>query len=371
MADSEQDQRTETATAKKRGEAFEKGQFARSPDVQVAFVLVAALVVLLFYGTDVARALRDFAAGVLRNLGTTRLTSAMLIERCHEATRQFLSAATPMLVACFVAAVLGGGLQTRFRMTPKVIEFKPEKLNFVTGFMGLFNANSLMTLPFDLLKFLGVGLALWLAGRRLVADPLFQTPMEVGYLATFLNHATLQFLSWICGAMVIIATASYSYQHHKTEKDLRMTKQEVKDEMRQQEGDPMVKGHRRRLARRLMQKQMLQAVPNADVVVTNPTHFAVALKYERGKDKAPVVLAKGEGRFALRIKALAQENGVPTIENRPLARALYKIGVVGEAVPAEVYQAVASILAFVYRTHRYYFYTLRARRAAAATANAA
>jgi len=209
---------------------------------------------------------------------------------------------------------------------------------------------------------------LWMAGRRLVADPLFHAPMEVAYLARFLSHATAQFLSWICGAMVIIATASFSYQHHKTEKDLRMTKQEVKDEMRQQEGDPMVKGHRRRLARRLMQRQMLEAVPNADVVVTNPTHFAVALKYERGKDAAPVVLAKGEGRFALRIKALAQENGVPTIENKPLARMLYKIGTVGEAVPAEVYQAVAAILAFVYRTHRYYFYTLRARRATAEAA---
>ena len=128
----------------------------------------------------------------------------------------------------------------------------------------------------------------------------------------------------------------------------------------------MVKGQRRRLARRLMQKQMLQAVPNADVVVTNPTHFAVALKYERGKDEAPVVLAKGEGSFARRLKAIAAEHGVPMIENRPVARMLFKLGEVGEPVPAPLYQAVAEILAFVYRTHRYYFHQLRQRRALAA-----
>jgi flagellar biosynthetic protein FlhB len=119
----------------------------------------------------------------------------------------------------------------------------------------------------------------------------------------------------------------------------------------------------RQLARRLLQKQMLKAVPTADVVVTNPTHFAVALKYERNKDKAPVLLAKGEGAFARRIKELAAANDVPTIENKPVARMLFKAGRVGKPIPVELYQAVADILAFVYRTHRYYFHRLKARRA--------
>jgi flagellar biosynthetic protein FlhB len=116
------------------------------------------------------------------------------------------------------------------------------------------------------------------------------------------------------------------------------------------------------MARRLMQKQMLSAVATADVVVTNPTHYAVALKYERGQDKAPIVLAKGENQFARRIKALAAENGVPMVENRPVARMLYAMGEVGEAIPPELYQAVAGILAVVYRTHRYYFHRLKSRR---------
>ena len=361
----DQDQRTEPATGKKRHEAFVKGQFARSPDVQVAFTLIAALVVMLFSAPDIARSLRDFAAYSFQNLGRTTLSNELMLSRLLEAMRMCLGLMMPLLVACFGAAVLGGGLQTRFQLTPEVIEFKLDRLNFVNGIQNLFNVQSLMTLPFDLLKLAGIALALWLAIKRVMGDPLFQVPMEAAHLARFLNSSTLLFLSWICGAMTIIAIASYSYQHYKTEKDLRMTKQEVKEEHRQQEGDPMVKGKRRGLARRLLQKQMLQSVPNADVVVTNPTHYAVALKYERGKDAAPVVLAKGEGAFARRIKALAAEHGVPMIENKPVARMLFKVGEVGEAVPTVLYQAVAEILAFVYRTNRYYFHNLRARRAAA------
>jgi len=141
-----------------------------------------------------------------------------------------------------------------------------------------------------------------------------------------------------------------------------MTKEEVKEEHKSSEMDGKVKGFRRRLARRLMQKQMLSAVATADVVVTNPTHYAVALKYERDKDRAPVVLAKGDNRFAQRIKAIAAENGVPTVENKPVARVLFAMGRVGEAIPPELYQAVAEILALVYRTNRYYFHRLRVRR---------
>ena len=146
-----------------------------------------------------------------------------------------------------------------------------------------------------------------------------------------------------------------------------MSREEVKDERRQAEGDMHAKAAMRRMARRFMQKQMLSAVATADVVVTNPTHYAVALKYERGVDQAPVILAKGENRFAQRIKALAAEHGVPTVENKPVARLLFSVGKVGESIPAELFEAVAGILAVVYRTHRYYFHRLKARRMEAGT----
>lgn len=360
------DQRTEPATDKRRSEAFERGQFARSPDVQIAFTLLAALVVFMFSVPDIARALRDFAIHSFQNLGRTTLSNELILARLLDAVRRAVGLLTPLLIACFVAAVVGGAVQTRFRLTTKVLEPKLDRLNFLQGFQRIFSLQALMTLPMDLLKLGGIALCLWLALKRVMVDPLFHVPMPAAYLAQFLNRSSLLFLTWISGAMAIVAIASYSYQHYKTEKDLRMTKQEIRDEHKQQEGDPVVKGHRRRLARRLMQKQMLQAVPNADVVVTNPTHYAVALKYERGKDAAPVIIAKGEGAFARRLKALAAEHGVPMIENKPVARLLFKIGKVGDPVPSPVYQAVAEILAFVYRTNRYYFHQLRARRAAAA-----
>ena len=135
-----------------------------------------------------------------------------------------------------------------------------------------------------------------------------------------------------------------------------MTKQEIKDERKNAEGSGLMKGAQRRLGRRLMQKQMLAAVATADIVLTNPTHYAVALRYERGRDHAPVVLAKGENRFAQRIKALAAENGVPMVENKPVARMLFALGQVGEPIPSELYQAVASILAVVYRTHHVHYF---------------
>jgi flagellar biosynthetic protein FlhB len=333
--------------------------------VQVAFAMVGALVVLLFALPGIAEQIRLLASHMFQNLSRDHLNNKELIARAMDIGVSGLQMIAPMLIICFVAAVLGGGVQTKFRLTTEVLGLKFDRLNFANGLQNIFKIQQLMTLPFDLLKFIGIGLALWLAIRRILQDPLFHVPMEPAHLARFLSHSVLLFFSWVSGAMIIIAIASYSYQHRKTEKDLRMTKDEVKQEHKEQEGDPMTKGRRRSFARRLLQKQMLGAVPTADVVVTNPTHFAVALKYERGKDEAPVIVAKGEGAFARRIKALAAEHGVPMIENKPVARMLFKSGEVGEAVPSALYQAVAEILAFVYRTHRYYFHGLRARRAAA------
>jgi len=200
----------------------------------------------------------------------------------------------------------------------------------------------------------------------LMLDPLFSSPMEAAYLGQFLNNATILFLTRLLFALSIVAAISYSYEKFKTARDLMMTLQEVKDEQKNAEGDAQTKAAIRRMGRRLLQKQMLSAVPTADVIVTNPTHYAVALKYERGVDHAPVVLAKGENRFAQRIKAIAAEHGVPTVENKPVARFLFATAKVGEPIPAELFQAVAEILAVVYRTHRYYFHRLKARRLAPA-----
>jgi flagellar biosynthetic protein FlhB len=276
----------------------------------------------------------------------------------------------PILVACVLAAILSGGVQSGFQLSPKALALNLEKLNPIPGLQRMFSKATWVHTGIDLLKLVAISLVLWTVARTLIKDPMFTAPVEAAYLGQYLERATWAFLSRLLLALGAIAAVSYAYEKYKTHQDLMMSREDVKDESKQMEGSTQAKMAMRRMARRLLQRQMLAAVPTADVVVTNPTHYAVALKYERGIDTAPVVLAKGENVFAQRIKALAAEHGVPTVENKPVARALYAFGKVGTPIPNELYQAVAQILAFVYRTHRYYFFRLKTRRAEASATSA-
>ena len=362
MAEHDQDQKTEQPTEKKLNEAIDRGQFARSPELSVLFLLVGVLGVLGFTAKAASREIADYASGMFTRFASIPVERDTITIQFSEAMMTSGRALAPMLCACVGAAMIAGGLQSGFRMSPSAIGFRPEKLNPITGFGNIFNKAAFVKGGVDLLKLVAIGGALYLGVRGLMVDPLFSAPVEAAYLGHFLLNASLIFLSRLIFALGIVTAISYGYEKFKTSRQMMMTKQEVKDEHKNQEGSAQAKSAMRRMARRLMQKQMLSAVPTADVVVTNPTHFAVALKYERGKDQAPVILAKGENRFAQRIKAIAAEHGVPTVENKPVARMLFALGKVGEAIPAELYQAVAGILAVVYRTHRYYFHRLKARR---------
>ena len=372
MADTDQDQKTELPTEKRLQEAAEQGQFAKSADLQVLIMLAAALAAVAFTIGSSAESIGAYTVGIFNRFTVVQLQPASVISELGQMLRVAGGALTPLLVACVIAALLAGGLQSGFRLSPKAIMPKLEKLDPTKGFGRIFSKASLVHAGIDLLKLIAIGTVLYFGARTLMEDPLFSSPVEAAYLGEFLRSATTTFFSRLLFALGVIAALSYGYEKFKTGKGLMMTRQEVKDERRNSDGDPNVKGAMRRMARRLMQKQMLAAVATADVVVTNPTHYAVALRYERGQDQAPVILAKGENRFARRIKEVAAEHGVPMVENRPVARLLYAMGKVGEGIPAELYQAVAEILAVVYRTHRYYFHQLRQRRLeAAATAPAA
>jgi flagellar biosynthetic protein FlhB len=368
MADEhDQDQKTEQPTEKRLSDAHERGQFAKSHELTVLFSVTAALGVLGFTAPAAAHDIAEYAVGIFTRFASMPVERDTVTVQFGELLLTTGRALAPMLVACVGAVLLAGGVQSGFRLTPKVATFKVENLDIVAGFGRLFSKQIFAKGGIDLLKLVAIGSALWLGARGLMFDPMFNSPIEAAYLGTFLNHATLLFLTRLVLALGVVAAISYGYEKFKTSRDMMMTRQEVKDERRQAEGDMHSKAAMRRMARRLMQKQMLSAVKTADVVVTNPTHFAVALKYERGQDKAPVVLAKGESRFAQRIKALAAEHGVPTVENKPVARLLFAMGKVGETIPTELYHAVAEILAVVYRTHRYYFHRLKSRRLEAAS----
>lgn len=362
MADHDQDQKTEQPTEKRLSEAMERGQFARSHELTVLFPIAAVLGVMALTLQSAARDIAEYSVAVFTGFALTPVAHDTVTIQLGEMMMTMAGVLTPLLIGVVGAVLLANGVQSGFRLSPKAVAFKPESLDPIAGFGRVFSKSAFARGGIDILKLAAIGGALWLGARGLMFDPLFSAPVEAAYLGHFLNHATMLFLTRLLFALGIVAAVSYGYEKFKKSRELMMTREEVREERRQAEGDQHTKAAMRRMARRLLQKQMLSAVKTADVVVTNPTHFAVALRYERGQDQAPVVLAKGENRFAQRIKALAAEHGVPTVENKPVARLLFAMGKVGEAIPAELYQAVAEILAVVYRTHRYYFHRLKARR---------
>ena len=358
----ENDNATEKPTGKKLSEAHSRGQFAQAPEIQVVLGLVAAYFVFLFTLDSQSRYMTEMVASILGNLEKYQIISDFIPQWTGMAFLTMFGLLAPMFLATTVASILAGGLQTHFKATPEVAGFKFEKLNPVSGFQRVFSKQGFVKLFVESGKCLVVGVLIYGSVKQILADPIFFTPVPVFRIGSFIYDSTLSLFFRLALAMGGLALINYIYQLKKTEKDLMMTTQEVKDENRQAMGDPNVKMAQRAMARRLMQKQMLADVPNADVIVTNPTHYAVALKYERGVDSAPVVLAKGQNLFAQRIKAIGSKHEVPTVENKPIARALYKFGQVGQPIPAQLYQAIAEILGYVYRTHRYYFYQLKSRR---------
>jgi flagellar biosynthetic protein FlhB len=341
--------RTEAATPKKREELRRKGNIAKSREIPSAAVLLGGFLVLYFCSgymlTGLSELLREFLSsppGRLSSVEGAHTLLAGLFTRCGA----ILAPVFAVTVFCAAAANVGqvGFLFTTVPLTPSLA-----KLNPAAGMSRIFSSGSVEEMAKAIVKFVVVGFLAWRIIRReipLLPGIIDRTPMEtVAYMADISGTLLLQ-----CGvALLVLAAADYLFQRWTYEKSIRMTKAEVKEEWRAQEGDPMVKGRIRSLQREKARRRILQEVPKADVVVTNPTHFAVALKYERGAMAAPRVTAKGADLLARRIRELAAEHGVPLVSRPPLARALYDAVDEGQEIPPDFYKAVAEILAHVYR----------------------
>jgi len=361
----DQDSKTEAPSAKRLAEALSKGQFARAPELTLVFTLGAALFSLGLAAREAADKIAQLSIAIFGRLGELRVQGDEVPPVAVLAMTTFVSIALPVVLATAFAAILAGGMQSGFQLTPEAMAFNFDRFDPIAGLGRIFSGKVLVTASLDLLKVLAVFACLAAAASKIFTDIIFSAPVETLYLANFM-HSTAMSLMWrFLGAIAVIAALSYAYELYKANQELMMSRQELKDERSQTDGNPLVKAAMRRLARRLLQKKMMDAVPTADVIVANPTHFAIALRYERGADMAPVIVAKGEDRHALRIKELAAQHGVPIVENRPVARLLYATGKVGQPIPQDMFEAVAEILAFVYRTYRYYYFTLPSRRAAA------
>ncbi len=357
-------EKTEDPTPKRLAESHAKGQFAKSQEMATAMIIAAAFGLLVFSGKSKAVEIGHYTISIFSNLHNLELNTESAATTFRNAIGTISSILIPLFLGVTVASGMAGGLQSGFKPTPKALQAKLDKLSPIKGFQRLFNKRNFIQLLVDLVKFSAMLTILYGLIREVMNDPIFSSPVPIQYLGEFLFRLFLQMISRLLVALMVIAAVDYLWQRFKTREELKMSKQEVKDEMKQAEGDPMIKAQRRRIAIKMLQQRMTRAVPGADVIVTNPTHFAVALKYEQGVDKAPIILAKGEGRLALKIKEIGHQHGVPMVENKPVARLLYKAGKVNESIPIELYQVVAQILAHVYRNHRYYFHRLKIRRMA-------
>ncbi|MGA2747862.1 MAG: EscU/YscU/HrcU family type III secretion system export apparatus switch protein [Verrucomicrobiota bacterium] len=349
-------EKTEKPTAKRLEEAFNKGQIARSPEVQTVFVLGGAMLALAFTGAEMWRVMADSLAAMLGHLNETAitinamqgyaLTGALVLGHC----------VWPVLAATITGGLLAGGIQTRFRTSPDALGVNWERLSPVEGFKRLFSLRSTVSTALGMAK-LSVIIALCYGViKKILQDPIFHSSVDVARIAAFMADSSFKLILQVGVALVVLAAADYAYKFWQTSQDLMMTKEELKEETKNTEGNPAVKARQRRRRQSITKRKMLAEVPKADVVITNPTHIAIALRYDRKTMKAPKIIAKGIRLNASQIREIAQQHQVPIVENKPLARLMFKYGRVGGEIPAQLYAAVAEVLAWVYRVNAYRYY---------------
>jgi flagellar biosynthetic protein FlhB len=349
MADTGQE-KTEKATGKRRQEARQRGQVAISREIPSTLVMLTALAVFHFAGDRLVERLRLMLHEMFRSLGTGRVTTAaeahaLLIDVML--TVALLLA--PFLISFTIAGFIGNVAQIGLEFHSQSIAPRLTNLNPVAGAKKFFSLRSLVELGKSLLKigFIG-GIAFGVLSGSLTE---FSGLVRVDFsgLLGFTTTVAMKITFYVCLAMMVLSALDYIYQRWHYEDSLKMTKQEVKDERKQSEGDPLVKSRIRTLQRQTAYRRMMAEVPKADVVITNPTHLAVALRFNAEEMEAPRVVAKGADAIAERIKETAREHGIALVENKPLAQALYKSAEIGDYVPVDLYRAVAEVLAYVYR----------------------
>jgi len=347
-------EKTEEPTSKKLEDARKEGQVAKSKEIANATGLIALFLILKFgvgYIGGVFLDIFDFVYGKIPQM--IKMESGFIpIKEYYtllgNILLKILAALAPFFLIGFLVAFLSDYVQVKWKVTAKPLQPKLSKISPASGFKRIFSAQSLVELVKSVAKVLLIG---WVAYDTFkdnfdVIYLLFNMPLWQGIQVA--GSLAVDFGLKCSLIYVIIAALDFIYQKRKFHKDQMMTKQEVKDEYKQTEGDPQIKGRIRQKMQEASRRRMMQQLPEADVVITNPTHFAVAVKYDSEVASAPVVIAKGEDYLAQKIKEIAKENQVEIVENKPLARMLYYNVEIGEQVPPELYQAVAEVLAMVY-----------------------
>lgn len=347
-------EKTEAATAKKIDDARKEGQVAKSKELSNGISLLALFFTLKIFLSFVGNKLVENFQIIFTRFtdivgsGNSNFNTKMMHWIMNEMIIRILIILLPFLAIAVIVAFSTDLFQVKWKITSKPLEPKLDKMDPVKGFKRIFSMRSIV----ELIKSTAIiGVMIWivydtLKDQMMTMYSLYHMSLfsAIGYIGELVLDLGMN----ISIAMCFIGLADYIYQKFKFKKDLMMSKQEIKDEYKNSEGDPQVKGQIKRKMQQASQRRMMQSIPQADVVITNPTHFAIAIKYDAKSSSAPIVLAKGQDFLAAKIKEAAKENKIEIVENKPLARMLYANVEIGEEIPAELYQAVAEVLAYVY-----------------------
>ncbi|MFA5928896.1 MAG: flagellar biosynthesis protein FlhB [Candidatus Margulisiibacteriota bacterium] len=349
MADDDSGDKTEEPTPHKLAESRKKGQIAKSKEITSALLYIASYMALRSFGEQIWFNLVHFSNFIFRQIPNVDNIQGLAVQEIFlQALIVFLVSVGPLFGVVFILAILieffqTGGLVAGEALTPKL-----EKINPMEGFKRMFGMKGFVMLIINLVK---IGIVVWITGSVLIdLYPVIITTMNNNLWLTmmFTGDSIYKIAMRISMFYVFVAAFDFFYQRFEFLKGMKMSKKEIKEEYKRLEGDPQVKRRMRQMQQDMSRSRMMGNVPKSDVVVTNPTHYAVAIKYDTKNMRAPVVLAKGQLLHAQKIREIAEANYIPIVENASLARGLFKVTEVGQEIPYELYKAVAEVLAFVY-----------------------
>lgn len=345
-------EKTEEPTPKRLQEARQKGQVARSTEINSVLVLIGVFIGLKVFGTYLYQETSTFMRTWFMQAAGQDLTIAITYRLFLAATLVFIKLVLPIMATALIVGLIANFLQVGILFSTEALRINLNAINPLTGFQRIFSKRAIAELLKSVVKIGVVGYVAY----KFILEQMYVLPTLMQYdLHNSLAKAgdlTFTLAMKIALVLGIMAVFDFAYQRWEYNQNLKMSKQEIKDEHKLSEGDPKIKAKIKERQRMMAMRRMMQEVPKADVVITNPTHFAVALKYDMKTMGAPIMIAKGQDLTARRIREIALENGVTVVENKPLAQTLFKTTEIGDVIPAELYQAVAEVLAYVYRIKR-------------------
>ncbi|RKX19158.1 MAG: flagellar biosynthesis protein FlhB [Candidatus Zixiibacteriota bacterium] len=343
-----QDEKTEQPTPRRREKARKRGQVARSQELNSVVVIFFGVLALMIFSSYIFSNLVSLFHFNLANIYTD-LNIATTYDLFISNGSTLIKTVAPVLILVGLAGLLINLAQVGVMFTLEPLTPKLDKLDIIKGLKRLFSTKTLFELFRDTIKVFIIGYVAFITLKGEMNNYIPLADQEVGQIMSFATRVALKVVLRAVGALLFLAILDYAYQKFEFEKKLRMTKKELKEEFKQYEGDPLIKSRIRRIQREMARTRMLQEIPDADVVITNPTHIAVALKYDADTMSAPKMIAKGERLLAEKIKEIAVKAAVPIVENKPLAKALFEAVEVGMMIPPRLFKAVAEVLAYVYK----------------------